>query len=190
MGMSGDTSNNMNNNNMNNNNNSNDSASPDVPQHAPRRSARAVAKPDFRAMENYGDLTSEYGEDLFQVRDGSQSLEHERQDRSGILRQVAHTRRPSGGSGGSGARGMKKVGGGNASKGRKMPAVEEMEAAAKKLEQDVAALQSRREEVRGQLEAILRENEALRAELGARDTGGERREKDEETGRDGGLLYF
>ncbi len=182
MGTSGDNSNNS------NNSNNNSSASPDAPQHAPRRSSRAVAKPDFRAMENYGDLTSEYGDDLFQVRDGSQPLDHERQDRSGILRQVAHARRPSGGSGGSGARGMKKVAGGNASKGRRMPAVEEMEAAAKKLEQDVSALQTRRVEVRSQLEAILRENEDLRAELGARGTGADK--KDEEAGRDGGLLYF
>jgi hypothetical protein len=171
----------------NNNNNSSNSSNPDAPQHVPRRSSRAVAKPDFRAMENYGDLTSEYGDDLFQVRDDSQSLDPDRQDRSGILRQVVHARRPSGGSG-SGARGMKKVAGGNATKVRRMPAVEEMEAAAKKLEQDVSALQSRRVEVRSQLEAILRENEALRSELGARGTGGEK--KDEEAGRDGGLLYF
>ena len=161
---------------------------PDVAQHAPRRSSRAVAKPDFRAMENYGDLTSEYGDDLFQVGEDSQSLDQDRLDRTGILRQGAHARRPGGGPGGSGARGMKKVAGGTGSKGRRPPAVEEMEAAAKKLEQDVSALQSRRMEVRSQLEAILRENEALRAELGARGRGSEK--KDEEAGRDGGLLYF
>lgn len=157
----------------------------------PRRSSRAVAKPDFRAMENYGDLTSEYGDDLFQARDTSPPLDrldhHDRQERAGGSRQTMHTRRPSGGAGGSGGRGMKKVGGGNSTKARRPPVVEELEAAAKKLEQDVAALQNRRREVRTQLEGILKENETLRAEL----SGGMRGKKEDPHGRDdGGLLYF
>jgi len=157
----------------------------------PRRSSRAVAKPDFRAMENYGDLTSEYGDDLFVARDSSPS----HASRSA----PHHARRPSGGSGGSGGRGMKKVGGGNVTKGggggRRPPVVEEMEQHAKKLEQDVAALQARRREVRGQLEAVLRENEQLRSELNAgkgEDGGNTKREQDDVGGiksAGGGLLY-
>ena len=157
----------------------------------PRRSSRAVAKPDFRAMENYGDLTSEYGDDLFVARDPSPS----HASRSA----PHHARRPSGGSGGSGGRGMKKVGGGNVTKGggggRRPPVVEEMEQHAKKLEQDVAALQARRREVRGQLEAVLRENEKLRSELNAgkgEGGGNTKREQDDVGGiksAGGGLLY-
>ena len=157
----------------------------------PRRSSRAVAKPDFRAMENYGDLTSKYGDDLFVARDPSPS----HASRSA----PHHARRPSGGSGGSGGRGMKKVGGGNVTKGggggRRPPVVEEMEQHAKKLEQDVAALQARRREVRGQLEAVLRENEKLRSELNAgkgEGGGNTKREQDDVGGiksAGGGLLY-
>lgn len=64
--------------------------------------------------------------------------------------------------------------------------VEELEAAAKKLEQDVAALQNRRREVRTQLEGILKENETLRAEL----SGGMHKKEDPHGRDDGGLLYF
>ena len=134
----------------------------------PRRSSRAVAKPDFRAMENYGDLTSEYGDDLFVARDPSpHHVPH-------------HVRRPSGG--------MKKIGGGNVTKAvsRRPPVVDEMEQQAKKLEQDVAALQKRRLEVRGQLEAILRENETLRGELRVKKESG----KIGGGAGGGGLLYF
>jgi len=94
---------------------------------------------------------------------------------------------------------MKKVGGGNVTKGggggRRPPVVEEMEQHAKKLEQDVAALQARRREVRGQLEAVLRENEQLRSELNAgkgEDGGNTKREQDDVGGiksAGGGLLY-
>ena len=141
----------------------------------PRRSSRAVAKPDFRAMENYGDLTSEYGDDVFQGRDLSpmsgQASGHMSGQMSGHMsgqasgqasghpsRPGGHARRPSGG-------GTKKAGG-QASKGRRPAAMDELEAAAKKLENDVTALQNRSRDVRAQLEAILRENDTLRAEIG------------------------
>lgn len=83
---------------------------------------------------------------------------------------------------------MKKVGGGNVTKAgsRRPPVVDEMEQQAKKLEQDVAALQNRRLEVRGQLEAILRENETLRGELRVKKESG----KNSGEAGGGGLLYF
>jgi phage shock protein A len=65
---------------------------------------------------------------------------------------------------------MKKVTG-QGSKSRRPAAVDELEAAAKKLEDDVATLQSQTREIRTNLEAILRDNEALRTEVGNRSRG-------------------
>ena len=134
-------------------------------QQQPRRSSRAVAKPDFKALENYGGLLE--GEDMAALR-----VELLDEEDDGFGSTSHHHRRNSSGGGtsnGSGASNGGKRSGGSGlgkhktqSKNRRPAALDDLEVTAKKLEDEIVRLQNQLLAEKGRLVALQQENAALR----------------------------
>lgn len=134
-------------------------------QQQPRRSSRAVAKPDFKALENYGGLLE--GEDMAALR-----VELLDEEDDGFGSTSHHHRRNSSGGGtsnGSGASNGGKRSGGSGlgkhktqSKNRRPAALDDLEVTAKKLEDEILRLQNQLLAEKGRLVALQQENAALR----------------------------
>lgn len=114
-----------------------------------RRSSRAVNKPNFRAMENYGSLQE--SDDLFFF---------DAEDAGGEKRSSGTSR----GSGSKSMVGRQQKSSGKSKAGTKMrrpAALDDMESLAKKLEDDVAILQRDVESQRHTYETLCQENQVL-----------------------------
>ena len=118
-----------------------------------RRSNRSVNKPDFRAMENYGLLQD--AEDLFIFDSEDNGVEKRISSRASGSRSVLGMQHKPSGKAKAGA------------KSRKPAALDDMESAAKKLEDDIVVLQANVDSERREYEALCQENRALMEQIHA-----------------------
>ena len=116
-----------------------------------RRSSRAVHKPDFRAMENYGNLQD--SEDVFLFDSEDNGMEKKGSSRASGSRSVLGRQHKPSAKAKAGA------------KSRRPAALDDMESIAKKLEDDIATLQDNVDTQRRTYEALCQENQVLMKQI-------------------------